>query len=350
MKKRTCFAALMLTAALIPGGAWAQETVVDVGGGASVSIKKDAPLKIAFFSEGANNSAMQASIDGATRAAKELGWQIDVFDGKFDAVTQLNQLQNALNRDYDAWVLKAVEGNTMCDVATKDALAKNVLVVVSVLSICGRGANEGEALWSPGTLAYVGGAETPQAFFQVLDRMGRENPGLQKLGVFTGPELNPITKNHEAALKMFQAKYPDITVVAIARTDYSTPSALEKAGPMVQANPDMTLYYTAFSNLAKGLVPVLEQAGLTGKAKIYDNGATAWAIDAIKDGTVAISSANRLGSNAYNAVKAIERARKGEALPRAIGDLGEPLVEGKPPTDPYLIDAGNVAAYQPEID
>jgi ribose transport system substrate-binding protein len=237
----------------------------------------------------------------------------------------------------------------MCEVATKDAPAKNVVVVVSVLSICGLGANEGEALWSPGTLAYVGGAETPQAFFQVLDRMGRENPGPQKLGVFTGPELNPITKNHEAALKLFQASYPETKVVAIARTDYSTPSALEKAAPMVQANPDMTLYYTAFSNLAKGLAPVLEQAGLAGKAKIYDNGATAWAVDAIKDGTVTVSSANRLGSNAYNAVKLIDRARRGEQLTRSVGDLGEPLVEGKPPTDPYLVDSGNVSTYKPEI-
>lgn len=350
MQLKKYMTALAISAVLIPGLALAQTAKVDVGEGVSVNVKKEGPLKIAFFSEGANNSAMQASIDGAKRAAEELGWQIDVFDGKFDAVTQLNQIQNALNRNYDAWVLKAVEGNTMCNIATKDAPEKGVLVVVSVLSICGRGANEGEALWSPGTIAYVGGAETPKAFFQVLDRMGRENPGPQKLGVFTGPELNPITKNHDAALKTFQAKYPDIKVVAVARTDYSTPSALEKAGPMVQANRDMTLYYTAFSNLAKGLAPVLEQAGLAGKVKIYDNGATAWAIDAIKDGTITVSSANRLGSNAYNAVMAIDRARKGEKRPRAIGDLGEPLVDGEPPADPYLIDAGNVENYKPEVE
>ncbi|ACP21886.1 hypothetical protein NGR_b04230 (plasmid) [Sinorhizobium fredii NGR234] len=350
MKLRNYFAALLVSMAILPGSVRAQEVRIDVGDGITVPLKTEGPLKIAFFSEGANNSAMQASIDGATRAATELGWQIDVFDGKFDAVTQLNQLQNALTRGYDAWVLKAVEGNTMCEIATKDAPAKGIVVVISVLSICGRGANEGEALWSPGTLAYVGGAETPKAFFQVLDRMGRENPGPQKLGVITGPELNPITKNHEAALRMFEAKYPDVEVVAVARTDYSTPSALEKAAPMVQANPDITLYYTAFSNLAKGLVPVLEQAGLIDKAKIYDNGATAWAAGAIMEGAVKLSSANRLGSNAYNAVMAIDRARKGENLPRAIGDLGEPLVDGTPPTDPYLIDSANVASYQPEVE
>ncbi|WP_245511364.1 MULTISPECIES: sugar ABC transporter substrate-binding protein [unclassified Mesorhizobium] len=349
-KIRTAGLALALAAAMATNSSLAQPAAVDVGQGKSVQLANDRPLKIAFFSEGANNSAMQASIDGATEAAKKLGWQIDVFDGKFDPVTQLNQLQNALARDYDAWVLKAVEGNIMCDVATKDAPAKNILVVTAVLSICGRGANEGAALWSPGTLAYVGGAETPLAFFQVLDRMGKENPGPQKLGVITGPELNPITKNHEAALAMFKKKYPEVKVVAIARTDYSTPSALEKAGPMVQANPDMTLYYTAFSNLSKGLVPVLEEAGKLDKVKIYDNGATTWAVEALKDGKIAVSSANRLKSNAYNAVMAIAKAQNGEAVARAIGDLGEPLVEGQPPTNPYLIDKGNVDAFKPEVE
>lgn len=351
MTMRTASLALALLAAgSITTPSLAQTVPVDVGNGKSVELAKGRPLKIAFFSEGANNSAMQASIDGATEAAKKLGWHIDVFDGKFDAVTQLNQLQNALARDYDAWVLKAVEGNIMCDIATKDAPAKNIVVVTAVLSICGRGSNEGAALWSPGTLAYVGGAETPLAFFQVLDRMGRENPGPQKLGVITGPELNPITKNHEAALEMFKKKYPEIKVVAIARTDYSTPSALEKAGPIVQANPDMTLYYTAFSNLSKGLVPVLEEAGKLDKVKVYDNGATAWAVQALKEGKIAVSSANRLKSNAYNAVMALAKAQKGETVARAIGDLGEPLVDGHPPTDPYLIDKGNVAAFKPEVE
>lgn len=154
----------------------------------------------------------------------------------------------------------------------------------------------------------VGGGQTV--------RMAQENPGPQKLGVITGLELNPITKNHEAALKMMRERYPDIEIKAIARTDYSTPMAMERAGPMVQANPDITLYYTAFSNLAKGLVPVLEQAGRLDRVKIYDNGATAGAVAALK----------------------------------VIGDLGAPLVEGQPPTDPYLIDVQNAADFKPEVD
>ncbi len=341
--------AAVLSAGLHGARAAAADRSVDMGNGQVVKIAADRPLKVAIFSEGANNSAMQASIDGAKQAAAELGWQIDVFDGKFDTVTQVNQLQSALTRGYDAWVLKAVEGNAACDIATRQAPAANVAVVTSVLPICGRASNESAALWAPGTLAYIGGSETPQAFFRVLDRMARENPGPQKLGVITGPELNPITKNHEAALKMLRGKYPSIVVTALARTDYSTPVAMEKAESMVQANPDITLYYVAFSNLAKGLVPVLEQAGRLDKVKVYDNGATAWALAALKSGKIALTSANRLRSNAYNAVYAIDKARRGEPVAHVLGDLGAPLVEGRPPAEPFLIDAGNVGGFTPEI-
>jgi len=349
-KKRISACAAAMALALAGGHAEAADRAIDIGGGQTVKIATDRPLKIAIFSEGANNSAMQASIDGAKKAAAELGWTIDVFDGKFDAVTQVNQLQSAVTRGYDAWILKAVEGNAVCDIATRQAPAANIAVVTAVLPICGRASNEGEALWSPGTLAYIGGAETPLAFFRGLDRMAQENPGPQKLGVITGPELNPITKNHEAALKMMRAKYPSIEIKAIARTDYSTPVAMERAGPMVQANPDITLYYTAFSNLAKGLVPVLEQAGRLDKVKVYDNGATAWAINALKTGKIRLSTANRLKSNTYNAVFAVDKARKGEPVVHVIGDLGAPLVEGQPPTDPYLIDAKNAASFKPEVE
>jgi ribose transport system substrate-binding protein len=330
--------------------ALSEDRAIDVGLSKPIGLAVDRPLRIAFFSEGANNSAMQASIDGARQAARELGWQIDVFDGRFDPIAQVNQLQNALTRGYDAWVVKAAEGNVACDLVTREAPARGVVVVTAVLPVCGRASSEGSELWAPGTLAYIGGAETPLAFYRVLERMALENPGPQKLGVITGPELNPITKNHEAALKMLRERHPEIEIRAVARTDYSTPVAMERAGPMVQANPDVTLFYTAFSNLAKGLVPVLEQAGRLDAVKIYDNGATSWAVAALRQGKIQVSSANRLRSNAYHAVMAIERSRKGESLPRVLGDLGAPLVAGQPPTDPYLIDVTNIEGFQPEVE
>lgn len=342
-----------VTSACGGGGGSANEPeteTIDVGGDQTVDVPVGEPLKVAFFSEGANNSAMQASIKGAEDRAAKLGWEIDVFDGKFDPTTQANQLQSALTRDYDAWVIKAVEGNQVCDIVTKQAPQQDILVSVSVLPICGRAGNEGEDLWAPGTLNYVGGNESPAAFKIVLERAVEENAGPQKVGVVTGPELNPITMNLEKALDEVTAEHPEFDIVAKARTDYSTPVAQEKAVPMIRANPDLDIIFTAFSNLSKGAVPALEAAGRADEVKVYEAGGTEWAVDALKKGDIEVTTALRLGSSAANAVQSLADAQAGKSVPRVMLNDGEPLMSGQKEGQVHLVDRDNVDAYEPEVE
>ena len=72
MKKKIGFAALVATMLAAPMLAQAGDTI-DVGvGTAKVKLATNRPLKLAFFSEGTNNSAMTASIEGAKKAAAAL--------------------------------------------------------------------------------------------------------------------------------------------------------------------------------------------------------------------------------------------------------------------------------------
>ena len=87
-----------------------------------------------------------------------------------------------------------------CDMVTKEAPAHNVLVAQATGTACGRSSNEGEALWAPGTLTYVGGNETPSAFEAVMLQAIADNPGPQKVGILTGPNLHPITVSFDKAL------------------------------------------------------------------------------------------------------------------------------------------------------
>ena len=78
-----------------------------------------------------------------------------------------------------------------------------------------------EGRWgTPGLLSYVGGTQTGEAWLEVLERMAADNPGPQRLGILTGPEISPITKNFETGLAKFLAAHPRISVAAKARTDY----------------------------------------------------------------------------------------------------------------------------------
>src|SRR3954447_18368421 len=158
LRRSTMASAISLVAA---SAAFADSTVpIDVGDGVAINLPGDRPLKLAFFIEGTNNSAMQATLDGAVKTAEQLGWKMDVFDAQWAAIAQNNQMQNALNRGYDAWFLRAAEGSTVCDIATKQAPSNNILVVTGTLPICGRSVNEGDEQWAPGTLSYVGGTQS----------------------------------------------------------------------------------------------------------------------------------------------------------------------------------------------
>ncbi len=48
-------------------------------------VSDPADLKIAYFSAGTSNAYLQAAIDEAKKTAGELGADLDVFDGAFDA-------------------------------------------------------------------------------------------------------------------------------------------------------------------------------------------------------------------------------------------------------------------------
>jgi len=136
---RKLLRASLLATTLLTAPAFAADTIdVDVGSGQIVKLATHRPLRVAFFSEGTNNSAMTASIEGAKAAVQELGWTIDVLDGRFDAVNQANQIENALNRNYDAFIVKPLEGNVMCAPSSVEAPRRNILTVVAIPPICGR--------------------------------------------------------------------------------------------------------------------------------------------------------------------------------------------------------------------
>ena len=91
---------------------------------------------------------------------------------------------------------------------------KKTCSCLSQTSRCDRAINEGEALWSPGTLNYVGGSQGRNFFSDWIMDVAKENPGKQKVAVVTGPDLNANTINTDLALKDVKAKYPDFEIVA----------------------------------------------------------------------------------------------------------------------------------------
>jgi ribose transport system substrate-binding protein len=326
----------------------AEEIEVDVGLDRPVIVDTEEPLRLALFIEIGTNSAVQSTVTGVERMAAEHGFEFDVFDARFDVARQLNQMETALLNGYNAWIVVPVEGSQVCDMVTERAPAANVLVAHATGTACGRSTMEGEDLWSPGTLVYVGGNETPNAFKAVFERAIADNPGPQKVAVLTGPNLHPITMSIDQAIAEIQAEHPEFKIVVVQRTDYSPPDNQAKMQTILQAHPDLTVVIGAYTNMSKGAVPAIEAAGLEDQVKVYEAGGTEWSVEALRSGDIMATTGFYRQTAAETAVQAILDVRAGKPVPRVILNDGHPLIPGQVEGQVGLVTVGNVDSYVPQ--
>lgn len=302
------------------GTAAAAATTVDMGGGHTFDVG-DGELKIAFFTA-TGNEYLNAQVKAAKETASKVGASMTIFDSKFDAATQANQVQDALTSGrFNAFIMQSVQPDQICNTVRR-ALDKGILVSVVNQAICKRGLNEGEDLWEPGTVDYVGGTQTESAFRAWLDAIVAAHPGPQKVAVFTGLPTSTNTFNTLNALKEIESEHPDFEVVAKASTDYSVAQGQQKAQDVLQAHPDLTLLVSNYSDVTKGALQAVTSAGKAGAITVYDYGANRWAVDQVKAGKLGGTGLMLPYTELANAVQDLADAWKGEG-PAKFNDLAK---------------------------
>ncbi len=309
---------------------------IDLGEGKSIMGGCD-PLKIAFIGAGSNNTYMQSNIKSAKETAEKLGGSVDFFDPNWTTTTQFNQAQNVLSSGkYNGIIAGVLDGVQMCKILTEDAPAKGIMVSVYNQALCGRALNEGDALWAPGTLDYIGGAQSCSAFTAYFEFMAKENLGPQKVLVLTGPDLNANSLATDCAVKAIQAKHPEFKILSVTRTNYTVVDGNQKTLPLLQANPDTTILFGNYSEITRGSVQAIKQAGMAGKVKVYDAGGSAWAYQAVKDGDIAATKTYIPYTELKLTVELMFDAWNGKTPPRFI------------PLPSIFVTKANIAEHQAE--
>jgi ribose transport system substrate-binding protein len=311
---------------------------IDLGDGKSM-MGGCAPLHIALLMAATNNTHLQSAIKGAKEAAAKVGATLDVFDPNWSASVQYNQAQNVISSGkYNAIVAEINDGNQACKILSETAREKGVLVSVANEPICDRAAEEGDKLWAPGTLNYVGGSQGRGPFRDWIMGIAKDNPGKQTVAVVTGPDLNANTINTDLALKDVKAAYPDFNVVAVVRTDYSVVQGNSKTLPLFQAHPDLSILIVNYSDMTRGAVQAAKQAGLlgNGKLKIYDSGGNTWSFQAVKDGVIQSTRTLLPYTEMYESVISLNDAWRGNPVPRVT------------PLEVFFIDKNTVDQHKPQ--
>jgi ribose transport system substrate-binding protein len=303
-------------------------------------------LKIALMYVGSTNTYLLAQIKAAKETAAKAGADITVYDSNFDSSKQINQLATALAQaksgKFNAFVLASVDPATTCNFVRNQIGQAGIPTSISNQAICGRAIKPIAQAWEPGTVNYVGGMQSSDAFYRWLERIVKDNPGPQKVGFLTGPDLNANTQNVDIAIAKIQKQHPEFKVVSKVRTDYTIVQGQSKTEAILRGNPDLTILASNYSDPTRGAVQAIKAAGKSGQVKVYDYGASSWIIDAIKRGEVQLTGALLPYSEMARAVQSLADLWAGKNVPHIV-DLSQDKAIG-----PTLIDKSNAASFKPE--
>jgi ribose transport system substrate-binding protein len=320
---------------------------IDVGTGKPIEVTTTKPRVGLLWTSG--NQFLQTFEKGAKDEAAKRGIDLTVLDSKFDPVRQMQQAQNALQQErYDALIVVPLDGNTMCPVLSKQAPEAGIPVVTTIVPMCNRITKpEGDPLWSPGTLAHSGFQGTVDSHRSWLNEVNeRMGPGRHPVALLLGPPLIAGTIATVEALEQAREanEIPNLDVKFQYNTDYTTPDGLAKTQTLLQAHPEVDAVLSTYADITVGAVRAVKSAGVEGRVKVFDQGATGQTLELVKSGDVEMTTAAYPYTYGVNAVKAIADAFEGKEVQRWYGAY----TQGSKLGDPLVIDAENIARYKPE--
>jgi ribose transport system substrate-binding protein len=279
--------------------------------------------RLAYFAVGSGNQYMTESFAYAKKKAAELGVPLDTFDGRWDALTQYNQIQNAINSGkYKGFLVAPIDGNQLCNTLTKQAPDKGITVAVMNATACGVPG------YHDGTLTFIGG-QSLDVYKNVVNKMLSDNPNGGTLAAIGGPDTGSNYLNMKAALESELPKYPKWKLVGMYATDYTSNKGYQVAQNVLQANPNLDIIFTNYSDLSLGVVKA-KDAAKRDKVQVYDMGGNKWAFDAVKQGTIKMTVVMLVDQEVGSGLQALVDHFNGKTVPKEIDLTKDPILPGTP--------------------
>jgi len=310
-------------------------------GTSKLEFEKKTP-KIGYFAYGlsAYELSYKAEIEEMDNEGSDVTW----VEAKFDAATQLKQLQTALTTgEYEAWIVEALDAEGACHLLSEQAPEQEIPVSVIVTPICGRSEEPwGEGVWTPGTLNFVSDTANVTWLTNVFKKE-KEILGIgpeTKVAFVNGPDIAAQAKAVGQAVKA-----AGIEPVETVAGDYTAPTAQKLTQGILSRNPDVEVIIDGYEGATPGIIAALKEAGKSpGEVMIGDvGGSSEISIPNIKAGWLAVSAAYDPKVTARIAIEEVEKAFNGEQ--------GQRFLPADPPggsvSDPLLVTKENVNTFEP---
>jgi ribose transport system substrate-binding protein len=285
-----------------------------------------ADKKIAYFAASSQNGFNQATYEGVQKKAKELGYETEIFDGKFDAAVQYSQIEDVLAGGNFAGFIVAPNDSVGIAGAFEAVIAKNV-PIATVLFPVGPDLNtlEPQVKGITSTVASPPVAGATEQANDLVKFCADKNPC--NVVIIIGAKIFPFDNlRYETFLKVL-AEHSNIKVVATGEGWYDPDKSLTAMTDILQANKNVDAVLSNADQHLVGVEIALQAAGYdVPKLYLSGGGAAAIAIDAIREGRWDATLAYFPVTMGELAMEQIANAIEGKPVKQAINmDTAGPL-------------------------
>ena len=282
--------------------------------------------KVAFFAASSQNGFNQATFEGVEERAIELGYEAEIFDGKFDAAHQYSQIEDVLAGGQFAGMIVAPNDSVGIAGAFEQVIEAGV-PIATVLFPVGPDLNTLEPQ-VPGITATVASPPVAGATLQAeaaVAHCADRDPC--NVIIIIGAKIFAFDNLRLETFEKVLAQHPNIEIVGTGEGWYSPDASLKAMQDMLQAARDVHVVLSNADQHLVGAEIALEAEGYT-VADLYlsGGGAAAIAIEAIREGRWDATLAYFPKTMGALAMEQIANAIEGKPVTNAINmDVSGPL-------------------------
>lgn len=205
------------------------------------------PIRVGVVSVNYNSPSVQVQTDAAIAAAKERGWEVELFDGQGDQVATNNAAMAFIDRGFNA-IINTASANPQMTAVIAHANEKGIPFVSTFSGLV------------PGITADIGSNNTVDGAIAATELVGRIG------GVGHVVKMNwtvlPALAERDAGFHAVMSQYPGIKVTEIElKVPGQVDDAYNQMTNLMLANDDIVAVWAGWDEPGTAAARAIEQAG-----------------------------------------------------------------------------------------
>jgi len=237
-------------------------------------------IKIGLAVSTLNNPFFVDLKDGAEAMAEEMGVEILTVDAQNDAAAQLSSVEDLLIKQIDVLIVNPVDGNAVVSAITAANDAGVPVITVD------RAAEGGDVVSHIASDNVEGGKMAGEFIAKQLNKEGN-------VVELQGIPGTSAARDRGKGFNIVMDKYPNLKVIARQPAGFDRAEGMTVMENILQGNPDINAVFAHNDNMALGAMEAISAAGRSDEIMIVGFDAIDDAVEAVKEGKMAATVAQR---------------------------------------------------------